>query len=312
MTTPEKVDAVIIGANIRGLVATYVLSSLGYRAVLLERAPFIGGVDGSFKAPDGSWFEYGMHVLDFGRSDVATKLFTHVVDGQVHRIQLKRGIVLRNQIMPYAPEPAEMPEELRRMLPSMELTDDIGDELPTRSRLAECYGQEFADLILDETLPSLPTENRHRSFGVDESKLLTNIYPWFFPRADRKSKTGDESRAFHDQLRNNVDQHILYPREGGFGGFSKGFVSKFDPDIDQTVERARTTVHGGALLLGSRLGSALRSVRYSVPGYRDRPHHDRQLPAKSSSEYSIQRDIAWRSRTAPESSLFPWKLSGVG
>ncbi len=239
MAETEKVDAVVIGANIRGLVATYVLSSLGYRAVLLERAPFVGGVDGSFQTPDGSWFEYGMHVLDLDRSEVATKLFTHIVDGQVHRVQLKRGIVLRNQVMPYAPDPAEMPEALRRMLPPGDLVDDIGDELPTRSRLAECYGQEFTDLILDETLPSLPTENRHRAFGVDEAQLLTNIYPWFFPRAKRRSPLGDESRAFHDRLRNRVDQFILYPREGGFSGFSNGFLSKFDRNRIEVLTGAR-------------------------------------------------------------------------
>ncbi len=239
MADAEKVDAVVIGANIRGLVATYVLSMLGYRAVLLERAPFIGGVDGSFNTPDGSWFEYGMHVLDYDRSEVATRLFTHVVDGKVHRVRLKRGIVLRNQVMPYAPEPAEMPEELRNMLPPGDLIDDIGDELPTRVRLSEFYGEEYANMIFDETLPSLPTENRHRAFGVDEAELLTNIYPWFFPQARRKPVSGDESRSYHDKLRNSVDQYILYPHDGGFGGFSKGFVSKFHPERIEVLTDAR-------------------------------------------------------------------------
>ncbi len=238
MAETETVDAVVIGANIRGLVATYVLSMLGYRAVLLERAPFVGGVDGSFKASDGSWFEYGMHVLDHGRSEVATKLFTHVVDGKVHRVRLKRGIVLRNHVMPYAPDPDEMPDELRKLLPPGELIDEIGDELPTRARLSEVYGEDYANMIFDETLPSLPTESRHREFGVDEAQLLTNIYPWFFPRARRKSVSGDESRNYHDKLRNRVDQFILYPQEGGFGGFSKGFVSKFHPERIEVLTKA--------------------------------------------------------------------------
>ena len=239
MAEAETVDAVVIGANIRGLVATYVLSMLGYRAVLIERAPFVGGVDGSFKTSDGNWFEYGMHVLDFGRSEAATKLFTHIVDGKVHRVRLKRGIVLRNHIMPYAPDPAEMPDEFRKMLPPGELLDEIGDELPTRARLSEIYGEDYANMIFDETLPSLPTENRHRAFGVDEAQLLTNIYPWFFPRARRKAIAGDESRDYHDKLRNRVDQFILYPQEGGFGGFSQGFVKKFHPERIEVLTDAR-------------------------------------------------------------------------
>jgi hypothetical protein len=64
---------------------------------------------------------------------------------------------------------------------------------------------------------------------VDESRLLANIYPWFFPRARRRSKSGDESRAFHDRLRAGVPQWILYPREGGFSGFAEGLLRKLDP-----------------------------------------------------------------------------------
>jgi protoporphyrinogen oxidase len=224
----EQVDAVVIGANMRGLVTTYMLSSLGYRAVLLERASRPGGVDGGFVAPDGTHFEFGLHVLDYMRSDVATRLFSHVVGGKVHKIKLARAIVLKGEILPYAPEPSQMPPELRRLLPSAELVDDLGDELPTRERLSRYYGEGFADLIFDEVLPSFPAEYRHRELGVDEGRLLVNIYPWFFPRAKRKAKPFDESRAFHDRLRQGVDQHILYPMKGGFGGFVDGFVDQFD------------------------------------------------------------------------------------
>lgn len=224
----EQLDAVVIGGNTRGLVTSYLLSTLGFKAVLLDRAPSVGGADASFKTSDGSFFEFGMHVLDEQRSAVATRLFTHIADNRVHRIKLKRAIVLRGHIMPYAPHPNEMPEELRCMLPSDPLVDDLGDKRPGRARLAKIYGQKFIDMIFDEVLPSYPTENRHRAFDVDESLLMTNIYPWFFPSARRDSKMDDESREFHDQLRNGSEQHILFPHEGGFGGFAKGFLQHLD------------------------------------------------------------------------------------
>ena len=47
----EDVDAVVIGSNIRGLVAAYVLSQLGYCAIVLERSERLGGADGSFVRP---------------------------------------------------------------------------------------------------------------------------------------------------------------------------------------------------------------------------------------------------------------------
>lgn len=225
----QDIDAVVIGANIRGLVTTYVLDSLGYRAVLLDKGRVAGGVDGSFLTPGGTRFEHGMHVLDYMRSEVTTRLFTHILDGEVHRVTLKRGIVLRGQLMPYAPRPEDMPQELRAMLPREELVDDLGEAVPTRERLAKYYGQQFTDLIFDEVLSSYPTESRHLEFGVEEGRLLANVYPWLFPRARRKPVPGDASRSFHDRLREGNDQQLLYPREGGFGGFAAGFLSKFDP-----------------------------------------------------------------------------------
>jgi glycine/D-amino acid oxidase-like deaminating enzyme len=224
----ERVDAVVIGASIRGLVTAYVLSSLGYRAVLLERGRRVGGADSSFLTAGGTRFEHGLHVLDAHRSELATRLFTRILDGEVHEVVLRRAIVLRGLLMPYSPTPAEMPPALRDLLPRRDLEDDLGDALPTRDRLSRCYGQPFTDLVFDEVLPSFPSEARHLAFGVDEARLLTNIYPWFFPRA-RRASSADESRAFHDRLRAGIEQRILYPKAGGFGGFAEGFVRQFDP-----------------------------------------------------------------------------------
>jgi hypothetical protein len=224
----ESVDAIVIGATVRGLVTAYVLDALGYTSILVDRRPFAGGADASFTAADGAVFEFGMHVLDYNRSPLATRLFTRAVSGRVCRTRLARAIVLRGEIMPYAPAVADMPASIRELLPREELVDDLGDAPPTRSALGAIYGSGFADLIFDEVLPSFPSEARHLAFGVDESELLANIYPWFFPRAERAGKRDDASRAFHDRLRRGQPQYVLYPESGGFGGFSAGFVDGFD------------------------------------------------------------------------------------
>lgn len=249
---PEHPDAIILGGNMRGLVTAHVLDKLGYRAVLIERAPHVGGADSSFTTKGGTRFEIGLHVLDYMRSELATKLLSQAVNGEVHQVTLQRAIALRGHIMPYAPRPQDMPEELRAMLPGDDLIDDLGDDLPTRERLAEYYGREFTDLIFDEVLPSYPAENRHRAFGVDEAKLLPNIYPWFFPRARRTTPSTDESRAFHDKLRAGIPQDILYPKEGGFGAFAQGLADKLEnvevitgaTDVHTEVEPGTHTVRG--------------------------------------------------------------------
>jgi hypothetical protein len=255
----EDFDAIVIGAGTRGLVATYVLSTLGYRAAVVDRAPDVGSGDGSFKAADGTWFDYGMHVLDEMRSPLATRLFRRVCAG-VHRTRLRRAIVLRDFIVPYAPEPRALPPPLRRLLPGDDLIDDIGDRLPTRELIGRYYGPGYADLIYDEVLPSYPSEHRHLAFGVDEAELLVNIYPWFFPRARRTPKHGDISRAFHDRLRSGIDQYVLYPLEGGFGELGRAFVRSYDA--------ARIEVAMGMRDLEIALDATGQSIAYVQGGGR--------------------------------------------
>ncbi len=77
----ETVDAVVVGGNLSGLVTAYLLGHLGYRSVMLERSAQIGGANASFTTPDGSTFDLGMHVLDFMRSKLTSRLFSHVLGG---------------------------------------------------------------------------------------------------------------------------------------------------------------------------------------------------------------------------------------
>jgi len=198
---------------------------------MVERSAQIGGVNASFTTPDGSTFDLGMHVLDYMRSEVTTRLFIHVIEGKVNKVRLKRALVLRGQTMPYNPTPQDLPADLGQLLPGSELTDNLGTDLPTRERLREYYGR-YADFIFDEVLPSFRCEQRHKDLGVKEERLLTNIYPWYFPRARRQLIVGQESRAFHDRLRRGEEQYVLYPCEGGFASFAKAFLEKLGPNIE--------------------------------------------------------------------------------
>ena len=234
-TLAHNVDAVVIGGNLAGLISAWLLGELGYHTVLLERSPRLGGMNSSFAMPDGSTFDMGMHVLDYMRSPLTTRLFSRIIGAGAVRTRLDRAMVLRGYVMPYAPRPGEMPEELRRLLKSEQLVDDIGTALPTRARIAAVYGQEYANLIFDEVLPSYRCEFRHKQLGVDEARLLTNIYPWFFPRAERQLERAGESRNFHDRLRRGETQYVLYPRTDGFAGFARAFMEAMNPQFIETV-----------------------------------------------------------------------------
>ncbi|MCC7410162.1 MAG: NAD(P)-binding protein [Gammaproteobacteria bacterium] len=234
-TNIREVDALVIGANLAGLISAWLLGELGYRTVLLERSSRLGGINTSFAGPDGSTFDMGMHVLDYMRSPVTTRLFSRMTGERLRRTLLERAIVLRGEIMPYAPLPAQMPAAIRALLPADLRVDDLGTAPPTRERIARIYGPGYAALIFDEVLPSYRCEQRHRQLGVGEEHLLTNIYPWFFPRVERPVADAGESRRFHDRLRRGEPQYVLYPSEGGFAGFARAFAEALDPRYVETL-----------------------------------------------------------------------------
>ncbi|MGE0433336.1 MAG: NAD(P)-binding protein [Planctomycetota bacterium] len=257
-------DAIVVGGNLCGIVSAWLLGELGFRVALVEKGKRLGGANSSFSTADGSTFDMGMHVLDYMRSEVTTRLFLKAIDGKAHKVLLRRAMVLRGHVIPYNAPPAQFPDELRKLLPGDDLVDTIGAELPTRKRLREAYGA-YADFIYDEVLPAYPCELRHKTLGVDESRLLTNIYPWFFPRARRERIVDGESRPFHDRLRSGEDQYILYPHEHGFAGFARAFLAKMAdsvevicdiPDLDFVVEpgthRVTHAVANGGRLLARR------------------------------------------------------------
>jgi hypothetical protein len=222
----ENCDAIVVGGNVAGLFVAYMLGQLGYSTKLLEKQPVLGGMDRSFTNRNGRSFDFGLHVLDSLRSDVVTKLFRHVVDNEVHETERRRGIVLRNHVIPYNAVAGDWPEELRELLPDHDLVDEVGDAKPTRRTLARYYGEGFADMIFDEVLASYPSETRQLEFGVEESQLITHIYPWFFPRARLAPVNSNLSRQYHDRKRAGAKEVFLYPRQGGFGGFAEGFRRK--------------------------------------------------------------------------------------
>jgi protoporphyrinogen oxidase len=222
----EQCDAIVIGANLAGLVISYFLTGWGYSVRTIERAPFIGGSDRSFRNANGRLFDFGVHSLDYMRSEFTTHLVIQAIDAEIVQMERKRGIVHRDTLIPYNADKSEWPAELAAMMPEGELVDELGTDRPTRENLARYYGKEFADYIFEETLASYPAEFRHLSFGVEEWELMKNIYPWFFPRARRTPADIDASRIFHDRARGGRREDLVYPKEGGFGSFAASFARK--------------------------------------------------------------------------------------
>lgn len=248
----EERDALVIGGNMAGISIAYLLGHLGYRTTLIEAAPFLGGIDGSFKNALGRTFDFGVHALDHGRSPYVTRLMERAVDGRFRRVPKTRALLLRGHLFPYNAPPEDWPHELRALLKSGAIYDDLGAALPTRQRLGEIYGRAFADFIFDEVLASYPAERRQLAFGVDEAALLRNIYPWFFPRVERVARDDNPHYRYQARVRAEGGEHVIYPDSGGFAGFAEGLAER--------ARAAGVEFEVGARDLDVRMDSARRAV----------------------------------------------------
>ena len=267
-SSTQAVDAIVVGGNLAGLFFADTLAGWGFRTVLVERSAKLGGWDRSFENRLGSRFDLGVHALAYRRSELVTRFFEEVLDHAVRKVDVRRAIVLRGHVIPYHVEADQWPDALRALLPAGEIVDDLGTDEPTRERLGRIYGPAFADLIFDEVLASYPAERRHLELGVPESKLLTNIHPWFFPRARRPDEKEAVGGRFQDRIRRGeLPEQALYPAAGYFGAFPEALERRLRErgaeviagaddlalDFDGQTGQVRAVVAGGRRLSADRV-----------------------------------------------------------
>jgi protoporphyrinogen oxidase len=230
-------DAIIFGGGLSGLTAAHLLSHLGVKTTLLEKGPTVGGANRSYADRAGNVFDSGYHTLDYNRSRLTSLFFRKVLGGNVHKFELKRGLVLRNTLLPYNAPLAEWPSHLREMFDRTPFEDAIGGEL-TRAKIAAVYGKRFADFAFDEVLPSYPSKKWSLQNGADEADHSGQVYPWFFPRTPRSADRVSETDRYHDRVRGAGRQEVLYPRQGGFAEFLAG--------IERGIDRQYCEIRTGA------------------------------------------------------------------
>jgi len=219
-------DVAIIGAGLSGLVAAHTLTSFGIKCCLIEKNNQVGGGNLSFENDLGSIFDSGYHALDHMRSEITTKLFKKVVDQSCHKIKLNRGIFIGGELIDYNAPVEQWPKSLAEMIDSPEFDSITGDV--TKDKISKAYGSKFSDFCVNEILQSYPSEIRAIKEGRDSTHCFNFIYPWFFPKVNKKiGGTLTEWDRYHNSMRTK-DQYVLYPKLGGFYGFITGLFNDID------------------------------------------------------------------------------------
>ena len=220
-------DRIIIGGGLSGVTAAHILTHYGFKVLLLEKSSTLGSYSTSFSVNNGDVFDHGYHTLDYNRSEFTTHFFAKVLRNKFRQFRLKRGLVIRSGIIDYASSIEQWPPAIAQNVPAKTFNDTLVVPV-NRKKLEAVYGKYLTDLALDEILPSYPSLEWRRNHGQDEAELLDLIYPWFFPKADKISRGHDESSAYHNAIRANGEQHVLYPDSGGFGAFIDSILKSID------------------------------------------------------------------------------------
>jgi len=294
-TESVHVDNLIIGAGLVGSITAWVLAQHGERGILLERNEDPGGVNGSFQDPEGHWFDHGRHVINADRSEFTSQFFRQVLgDENVREFELKRGIVVRGHVIPYAVPPEEWPDELRENLDIDPNATGVYLGAP-REAFAGAYGQWFADLVFDEMMSAYPVLIWKREHGIPEEQLLDWLFPWFFPRtsleippeqATEEGVYSEESRNYHYQGRHSdpPSEPVLYPAQGGYARWIHAMLEQaaesmkvrtgltdIAADIDPETLAVGSVTAGGARYTGDRvfwcapLPALCKAVHWQLP-----------------------------------------------
>ena len=239
------VDNLIVGGGFAGCITAWILSAERMQAVLLEKGGSTAGMSGSFQDPHGNSFDYGRHVLNYGRTDLATQFFELTLGNQVRKFRLERGLLLRGELIGYAAPLADWPAEFRQQI---RLAADspqvrVGSK---RKEFAAAYGSWFADFVFDDVVSAFPTLLWRRERGTPEEELLDWIFPWFFPLSDREAPPDEdaergvfsaESRRYHYDTRHRDGETVLFPAGGrGFGQWLEAMIEQSTPQVDVRAE----------------------------------------------------------------------------
>ena len=218
---------VIIGGGLSGLVSANICSHLGINSVVIEKSNSLGGGNKSKIDSQGNIFDYGYHALDENRSPLTTNFFKKVLRNNFFKFKLQRGIVLKNNLFPYNEKFSKWPKEFQQFFKINALDDDLTNNI-NRKNISKIYGKLFTDYACDEIIKSYPSIKWSLENGGKEEDFIGFVYPWFFPRKNKKVLRDSEWDNFHDKKRNSLEQYVLYPKNGGFQGFIDAIIDDID------------------------------------------------------------------------------------
>jgi protoporphyrinogen oxidase len=223
----KKKSVIIFGGGLSGLVTANVCSHLGIDSMLVENSNLLGGGNKSLQDKEGNIFDYGYHALDYNRSFITTKFFENVLQNNYRKFKLKRGIIIKDHLIPYNEKINKWPKDLKILFLKKIQNDTIEGKL-SRKKISKIFGKKFTDFAYEDILRSYPSIKWSLENGGKKEDFFGLVYPWFFPKTKKVNQRKSEWDIFHDKMRNDSDHFVLYPKKGGFVSFIKAIYNDID------------------------------------------------------------------------------------
>lgn len=215
----------VVGGGITGLVSALQLTKYHKQVVLIEKAPQIGGLLGSYHNAEGVAFDFGTHyVSETGHAALDEILLNGIENSKdwYELAKLPTGSYFAGQLQEFSncintnflPKPIQE----RGLLDLLSLEKPVSPPTNVQQQLQQFYGRTFEEHVFSPILKKLFAEssahlapNAHLLF-VSPRLLILN------PEISRELKHSaffDARIAFHSYLEGTAGKRLFYPKQGG-------------------------------------------------------------------------------------------------
>lgn len=226
-------EIVVIGAGPAGLMAGLAASESGHHVTILEAAPAVGGMTGSFEIA-GQRVDFGAHLLHPSTAPEFMDRLRALLGEDLQTFERAGRIRLKGRWVDYPLKPLDM---ARSLPPAFTFNTALDTVLrPLRPRSGDSFEAEVTARLGPTVAREFYTPYARKLYGVDASGLTSEL-------ADRRVSMKSPLKVVAKALRTRRPEtkSAFYPRRG-FGQISEGLAEAAveagaDLRLSQRVER---------------------------------------------------------------------------
>ena len=208
-------EIVVIGAGPAGLMAGLAASESGHHVTILEAAPAVGGMSGSFEIA-GQRVDFGSHLLNPSIAPEFMDRLRALLGDDLQAVERAGRIRLNGRWVGYPLKPLDM---ARSLPPAFAFNTALDTVLrPLRPRLGDSFETEVTARLGPTVTREFYAPYVHKLYGVDAAGLTSELADRRVPMKSPLKVVARALRARRPEIKS-----FFYPRRG-FGQISESLA----------------------------------------------------------------------------------------